>query len=206
MYRLVVSRANSWLQEVRMDKKEFDTRFSLIAQKLYDAQNDYEFKTEDDIWSNIGTNRLDIAFTELSELYFEADDVQWKYIFDRAGSDGVPYNLWYFVRRVGKLIRTKEDDKWLRIGITAALIDGGRGDFRDLTLSLTLLRSDAEKQGIDPKPYFAEPIQNADEKMKSILINVQDEKKQLWNFWIVVVLVIVAIILLCFFAGNLIGK
>ena len=85
--------------------------------------------------------------------------------------------LWYFVRRVGQHIDLVSDVKWLEVGIAAALIDGARGDFRDLIVSLTLLRFSAESQGIDIRSFFDTFVQNADEKMQSIFTNVRDDKK-----------------------------
>lgn len=159
----------------RMDKTSFTTRFANIQEKIRKAKGNYEFKSVEETWGNIGTNPLDIAFTDLAELYLEADDIHKKQIIDYAGYD-LPNDLWYFVRRVGLHIQSTSDIKWLEIGIAAALIDGARGDFRDLIVSLTLLRSSAESHGIDITPFFNAAIENANERMKSILTNARDDK------------------------------
>ena len=160
-----------------MNQAQFDSKFSRIKAKLNDTKNSYDFKTSEEVWSNIGINPLDIAFTELSELYLEADDVQKKQLFDYAMSAKLQYNLWYFIRRVGNQIHSHVDSKWLKIGLAAALIDGARGDFRDLIGSLVLLRFAAEMRGIDTKPDFDDVIQIADDKTKPILVNARDHQE-----------------------------
>jgi len=162
---------------MQMNESSFMVRFSIIQDKLQKAKGSYDFKTKEETWENIGTNPLDIAFTDLSELYLETDDLRKKQIFEYAGTHGLPNDLWYFVRRVGQHIHLASDVKWLEVGIAAALIDGARGDFRDLIVSLTLLRFSAESQGIEIRSFFDTLIQNADEKMQSILTNVRDDKE-----------------------------
>jgi hypothetical protein len=137
-----------------MLQSQFESMFAMICKKLNDARGSYNFTTNEEVWGNIGTNPLDIAFTELSELYLEADDNQKDYIFHSMAGDPALYDIWYFVRRIGKRINKKADTKWLEVGIAAALIEGERGDYRDLTVSLGYLQSDAKKHGIDTRPYF----------------------------------------------------
>lgn len=153
-----------------MEQTLFEAKFSSITKKLSDAQSYYEFKT-DETWDNVGTNPLDKAFIELSELYLEADSTQRKYIFEQAGLTNLPYNLWYFIRRVAKLIQSPRDARWLEIGLAASLIDGARADFRDLIASLVLLRFAAEIHEIDTKPFFDNALQNSDDTLKPILLN-----------------------------------
>jgi hypothetical protein len=159
-----------------MEQTLFDAKFSSIMKKLSDAQKYYEFKT-DETWDNVGTNPLDIAFTELSELYLEGDSTQRQYIFEQAAVANLPYNLWYFIRRVAKHIQSQEDAKWLEIGLAAALIDGARADFRDLIASLVLLRFSAEIHDIDTKPFFDNAIRNSDDKLRFILLNARDHRE-----------------------------
>ena len=159
-----------------MDDPLFNSKFSSIMKKLGDAQSYYEFKPGE-TWDNVGTNPLDIAYTELSELYLEADSAQRKYIFEQAELAKLPSNLWHFIRRVAKHIQFHEDAKWVEIGLAASLIDGARADFRDLITSLVLLRFAAEIHEIDTKPYFDNAIKESDEKLKPILLNVCDHSE-----------------------------
>lgn len=164
-----------------MEQTLFEAKFSSIMKKLGDAKNYYEFKAGE-TWDNVGTNPLDIAFTELSELYLEADSTQRKYVFEQAELAKLPYNLWYFIRRVAKHIQSQGDTRWLEIGLAASLIDGARGDFRDLITSLVLLRFTAEIHEIDTKPFFDNAIQNSDEKLKPTLLNARDHSESDMHF------------------------
>lgn len=159
-----------------MNESSFVAKFAIIQDRLQKAKGSYDFKTQEETWENIGTNPLDIAFTGLSELYLEADDMRKRQIIEYSGNEGLPNDLWYFVRRVGQQIHLASDVKWLEVGIAAALIDGARGDFRDLIVSLTLLRFSAESHDIDVRPFFDAAIESANERMKSILANVRDDK------------------------------
>ena len=145
-----------------MDQVQFVSKFSSIQAKLINARNYHKFKTIDEVWSNVGTNLLDIALIELTSLYLESESAQREFIFNHFANDELLNDLWYFVRRIGKQIPSKDDGKYLELGIAASLIDGGRADFRDLIVSLMLLRFAAELQGIDTKPFFDGAIQNAD--------------------------------------------
>lgn len=157
-----------------MNQAQFASRFAVIREKMDQARGSYNFKTEEELWEDIGSNPLDIAFRELSELYLEADYIQKRHIFDSMTNALSLYDIWYFVRRVGKQIKSASDHKWLETGIAAGMIDGARTDPRDLIVSLVLLRFAAESRGIDTRPFFDRAIQNADEKMVPILKNVRD--------------------------------
>ena len=114
-----------------MKQTLFETKLSSIMKKLSDAQSSYE-STPGETWDNVGTNPLDVAFTELSELYVGGDTAQRKHIFEQAGLAKLPDKLSYFVSRISKQIQSQGDAKWLEIGLAAAAIDGARADFRDL--------------------------------------------------------------------------
>jgi hypothetical protein len=159
-----------------MDQIEFESRFSLIAEKIKGPDLFYNFRGNN-IWENVGSLSRDIFFTEFAELYIDADAPQRKQISDYFAAHSLINDLYLYVRRIGKLIQSEQDSRWLQIGIAAAMIDGGRGDYRDLIVSLVLLRFAAEIQGIDPLPFFDDSIQNADEKMRSILTNARDHKE-----------------------------
>ncbi len=165
-------------KEEPMDQSQFEARLVAIHKKMDQAKDSYNFKTGEEVWRNIGVNPLDVAFAELSELYLEADSVQKKYIFDSIANDRSLYDIWYFVRRVGKQINSAGDSRWLEIGIAAAMIDGGRADFRDLIVSMVLLRFAAEVCGVNTKPFFDNAMQNADEEMIPILKNVRDHSQK----------------------------
>ena len=159
-----------------MDQIEFESRFSNVSEKIKRPDLFYNFMGNN-IWENAGTLPRDLFFTEFAELYSDADATQRKRISDYFAAHSLTNNLYLYVRRIGKLILSEHESRWLRTGISAALIDGGRNDSRDLIASLVLLRFAAELHEIDTKPFFDDAIQNADEKMKSILTNARDHKE-----------------------------
>jgi hypothetical protein len=152
-----------------MENSEFEKRFSKIkampkTQKVKDA------------WKHTGSTPLDRFFIGLAELYLEANDNQRSILYTYCGQQEVVLqNLWHFIRRIGTLIHTKDDRKWLEIGIAGALLDGNRGDdFRDLITSLVLLRFITERRGIEIRIIFDTFIQTADGEIKGILENVRN--------------------------------
>ena len=68
----------------------------------------------------------------------------------------VPNALYGCVSGAAERIKSREDVKWLRMGLAAASIEDARMDSRDLLLGLSDLYLSAEEAGIDPKPYFQE--------------------------------------------------
>ncbi len=159
-----------------MFESQFESEFSSVREKIKNAQGSYNFKTGKEAWENIGTNPLDVAFTELTQLYLRADDHQRSVIYDTITNDPSAYDLWCFIRRVGKQICSKEDTRWLELGVVAAQI--ARGDFRDLIASLVLLKFSAELHGIDAKPFFDRALQGADEKIVSVLKSARDHEEK----------------------------
>jgi hypothetical protein len=91
-------------------------------------------------------------------------------------------NFRYFICRAGKQIRSLNDGEWLEIGIAATLIDGLRSDFRELIISLVLLRFAAESHGMSTKHFFDNVIQNTNEKIIEVLTNVRDHEKSSIHF------------------------
>lgn len=57
---------------------------------------------------------------------------------------------------VSKFIHSKDDLVWVKVGLVAALIEGGKIDFRDLWSSLGELYFKAKKCGIDADTQFKE--------------------------------------------------
>src|SRR5262245_32999418 len=124
-----------------MEQEQFESRFN--HWRSLPGEGDQAYHKE--VWANIGTSPLDARITEISELYEEADSQQREVIknyFD--GKDDRVWELILYVRRVAVLISSDQDSKWLRLGITAALIEDARLDYRDLIVSLLLLRYAAE--------------------------------------------------------------
>jgi hypothetical protein len=158
-----------------MEQIEFDEKFSEIQAMFKAGVKSYQFKNGDDVWANVGSVHLDNFFTELATLYIASNDNQRSTLYEYCGrQQAIIENLWYYIRRVGKLIESKDDKKWLELGIACSLIDGGRLDYRDTITSLILLRFAAERKGIETHSVFDSFIQSAQDNMKKMLENVRD--------------------------------
>ena len=161
-----------------MEQNEFDEQFSELEATLDVGPDSYRFANAVEIWENIGSASLDKFFIGLAELYLDSNDKQRQTLYEYCGQKKVILeNLWYFIRRIGVLIYTGDDKRWLDIGIACAILDGGRVDPRDLIVSLVLLRYFAEEQKIDAKGVFDKFIQSAEGGVKGILENAQNYPK-----------------------------
>jgi hypothetical protein len=166
-----------------MEQERFERRLSELKSSISDGILNYGFRNNDEIWKNIGSNPSDKLFTEIAEFYLESNDSQKQTLYDHLGiRNEYLENAWYFIRRIATLINNQKDNRWLEIGIASALMDGGRADFRDLIVSLVLLRFMAEKRGIDTQSVFDKFVQFADGITKDILMNVRDHSESSVKF------------------------
>jgi len=109
-------------------------------------------------WRDVGASPMDARLAAFSELYADADPDQRQIL--RNFFDGEQLRgLAHFVARAGRLLETTGDPRWLRRGVAAACIEGGRYDFRDLIASLSILRYGAQRAGIDIEPFFQEALE-----------------------------------------------
>jgi hypothetical protein len=143
--------------------------------RKWDSLPDGGGYTATSIWSSVGTHDLDRKLTHLADLYRAAASSQRAVIrgyFDHRRAD--LDNMWIYVRRVGRLIRSPADIEWLRRGLAIAAIEGGRVDYRDTIVSLVLLRYASERAGIDPRPEFDEAMNLAEECATESFENARD--------------------------------
>jgi hypothetical protein len=168
-----------------MEQDKFEKRFLELQVAATQRSWKYGVRNNDEIWENIGANPHDQLFTELAELYLQSTNFQRQAIYSYCGKQ-IDYleNVWCFIRRIGVFVQSQEDIKWLEIGLASALLDGGRADYRDLIVSLVLLRFIAEKHKINTKPIFDRFIRLADENMKGIFLNAQDHSKAGISNWV----------------------
>lgn len=62
--------------------------------------------------------------------------------------------LLIYARRAAGQLRSTRDDKWLKLGLSAASIENLQLDSRDTYTLLGALYTAAMEVGIDPAPYF----------------------------------------------------
>ncbi len=127
------------------------------------------------MWEDVGSRALDTRLTELAVLYLASDSEQRKLIGAYfSGNEKRLWELIIYVRRIAKLITSADDVNWFRLGLAAASIEGGRWDFRDLIVSLVILRFAAERVGIEAVPFFDEIIEMSNPTTHSIFNNARN--------------------------------
>jgi hypothetical protein len=127
------------------------------------------------IWAYIGHRKLDKKFTKLADLYRNSQPARRKEIRDFfAGQWDRLDEMWLYVRRVARLIKSKRDTVWLRRGLAIAAIEGGRVDYRDTIVSLVILRYGAERAGIETGLFFDEALPMVSPRSRGIFNNARD--------------------------------
>jgi hypothetical protein len=161
-------------------------------------------------WTGFGTSQMAARLAAFSDLYGDSDAQQRQILRDSFAGERLR-ELELFVARSARLLESPEDSQWLRRGLTAACLDAGRYDFRDLIASLSILRYGAERGGIEIAPFFREALEmiaptdvpTGTPEVREILLTVQgypqrelrwfvlkfgppewrDEVKPWWMFW-----------------------
>ena len=105
---------------------------------------------------------------ELCELYPEADVGEQAEVRERLKVlRYVRGRLYGLVHSAAKRLRESRDRRWLDLGLTAAALEGGRIDFRDLYVALGELWLAAEKVRINPRKPFRAAAETAGEERDS---------------------------------------
>lgn len=158
------------------DQRDFESRFQALIALPGNGDPIYFH----DIWKDIGRSPLDAKLTALTELFIAANSEQRQLIRDH--HEEQHDRLWEliaYIRRVARLIVTKDDVGHLKLGLAAAAIEGGRWDYRDLIVSLVILRFAAERVGIDHVPFFNEAIKTVSmETNEAIFTNARDHSPE----------------------------
>jgi len=106
-------------------------------------------------WEQIGECAADRRWSALADLYLTADTPRRRQIREYFGARTQDLDeMWIYVRRMGKQLRSANDVEWLRRGLAIAAIEGGRMDYRDTIVSLVLLRYAAERVEMPFEPLY----------------------------------------------------
>ena len=130
------------------------------------------------IWEDIRTHPQDEFFLELGEIYLEANQdlkTDIKKLFKK------PDEIWQltlFIRRVAKMIHSDAQTDLAKIGIAIADIVAGKEDFRDVLISLAILRYRADLVGILTMELINEAELNCSAELRKLL---QNFKNWSWN-------------------------
>jgi hypothetical protein len=153
-----------------MNRRLFEDRLSRC--QLPQALRDRAYRGRN-LWAKAGKLPVDERLRELGDLYWHATPKQRQLIRDSVAERDT-WNLVVFVRRVALVLQSADDVGWLWDALAVALIEGGSSDYRDLIVSLVLLRFGAERAGIGPRPHFNKALSIATPAMTGILKNARD--------------------------------
>jgi hypothetical protein len=156
-----------------MHAATFTKRFRNCADALQTRDRVYRSAN---LWSNVGRRPLDSRLSTLADLYWDAAEDQRQKIRD-AVDPRLTWELIAYIRRVAILIEGKTDVQWLRRGLAIAAIENGRDDFRDLIVSLVILRHGAERVGIKTRKHFNDTLKVAAEEVHDTLKNARDHRE-----------------------------
>ena len=112
-------------------------------------------ETVEDYLARAGVEPLDGAIAALCDAYLDAsaDDRAYMRDFFR-NQRRFRQNLLGYVFRAASALRRDPSPRWVRRGIVAAAIEDQGLDYRDLIVSLIVLRWAAERVGLDARPEF----------------------------------------------------
>lgn len=158
-----------------MPNNFFDARLSAIVSQLDADKRFYRAKNMHVLWRPLFGTPFDRLMTDVTLLYLEADGTQRKELLERlAKHRDWTYDATYFMGRVTARIRTAEDAIWVKASLAAARVLDGRADFRDIILSLVLVRHVAEQRGIDVQAIIDAEIESDEDPLRDILLNVRN--------------------------------
>ena len=116
--------------------------------------------------------KSDGRLRRIAEIYLDANDPQQKEIEDYfENRDSERWDIIFEIRELAKQIWLNADTRLLEFGLALAAIEGARSDYRDLIVSLVLLRYAAERSGIEAKSFFDKLHSD---KISSVLKNARD--------------------------------
>lgn len=126
------------------------------------------------LWEKIGKHPLDKLYIELTQIYLEAKPDERRVIENAVTKNrSIQRQLLIFVRRLAKLIKSKNQLDIVRYGLIGAAIEDKHYDSRDTIISLVILKYAADKVGIDTSALIDEISPIAPPNMSDIYENVK---------------------------------
>ncbi len=116
---------------------------------------------------------LDARLVELADLYRQVDDRQRAEIRDWF-RDVDTWPLMAAIRRWARKMQSAEDIVWLRRGLALAAIENSRFDYRDVIVSLVILRYGAERVDIETAAEFDEAMKISAESVHGVMKNARN--------------------------------
>ena len=143
----------------------------LTINLLNELHGTLENDDHDNPWAQPGDRLLDQSASAVADWYIDHLSER-ELIRKETRQWGSLWGLILFVRRVGILVDA--DTKWLSRGLAIASIVDANCDYRDLIVSLVVLRSLAMDAGLETDAAFDIALGWSTERMHGILMNVRN--------------------------------
>lgn len=159
------NRFEQWIQLMENSVSDFEKKLAKSEQIEIDINkldpNNYEESLEKLIAEQRG-----VEYKELSEQIYNLFEELFKvYVISNAENrieiEKIFQNKKFIIAFltnypafVSNFIHSPKDTDWLKLGLVAAIIHGGKVDYRDLWISLGVLYTKAKECGIDPVSHF----------------------------------------------------
>ena len=145
----------------------------LVADAVKELRLYIDSDPVDDIWNEPGVRELDLAIDVIADLYLDHPELQ-NEIREDISRISNSWALVLYIRRVSLLIEEPTDERPILRGLAvAAMIDVGC-DFRDLIVSLVVLRASGDVAGIDSKEFFVKAEKWSTSRIHGVLQNARD--------------------------------
>ncbi len=128
------------------------------------------------IWENPGSRELDDVLTPIADYYIQHPHVRDE-IRDEVLRVSSTWPLVLFVRRISQLLESEQGADWLNRGLATASMIDANCDYRDLIVSLVLLRDAGDRAGLGTSQAFDAALTWSTEKMHGILRNARDHSE-----------------------------
>jgi len=146
---------------------------SLVVNLINELHDAMTRDDQRDIWTNPGTRELDASIDVVADYYIDFPSAR-DTIRSELREIGSLWSLVLFVRRAGLLLRTAEREQWLNRGLAVASMIDANCDYRDLIVSLVILRSLAMDAGMNTDAAFDAAIGWSTDRMHDILMNARN--------------------------------
>lgn len=152
---------------------------SLIVNLMNELHDSLSRDDHSSIWDHVGKRELDESIAIVADYYiqFEAERA---IIREELREFESLWSLVLFVRRAGLLIKLDAGSRvdWFHRGLAVASMIDANCDFRDLIVSLVVLRAFAIDAGLDTDQMFDQAILWSTDRMIGILTNARNHARE----------------------------
>ena len=149
---------------------------SLIVNAVNELECAMDNDDDSDIWGAAGKRGLDLAVEPIADLYVNNPDSR-EEIRREIKRISTRWPLVLYVRRVSVLINNDDDQHLFNRGLAVASMINRGCDYRDLIVSLVILRSAADRAGLDSIASFDAALKWSSPALHDVFRNVQNHSK-----------------------------